>query len=257
MQWWKALALAPIVVLLGCATVSERDLARASMHRRLAESKLQKGALELAIREYRASIEFYDKDPEAHFGLADAYRRKGLYAESEQSLLRTLKLDKTHNDARLNLSVVYGLQARWADVIRITTQLVDEPTFLRPSRALVNRGWAHYKSGSLDLAQRDLSEALISDEGNHQAHLNLGILLFDRGSVLDAMVHFEKVLKILERRPPAFFSGAKAQTRFHLAQAHVKLGQRAKAIEQLRAASEQGGKGEWAEKSREYLSVLE
>ena len=112
MQWWKALAVAPIVVLLGCATVSERDVTRASMHRRLAESKLQKGALELAIREYRASIELYEKDPEAHFGLSEAYRRKGLFAEAEQSLLRTLKIDKYHNDAKLNLSVVCGQQAR-------------------------------------------------------------------------------------------------------------------------------------------------
>lgn len=257
MQWWKALAIVPIVALAGCATVSEKDFARAGMHRRLAESKLQKNALELAIREYRASIEIYEKDPEAHFGLAEAYRRKGMLAEAEQSLLRAIRIDGDHHDARLNLSVVYGQQARWADVIRITTELIADPTFLRPSRALVNRGWAQYNSGDLEAAQRDLSEALISDEGNYQAQLNLGLVLFDRGSVLDAMVHFEKVLKILERRPPTYFGGAEARTRFHLAQAHVKLGQRKKAVQHLRVASERGGKGEWGEKSREYLAVLE
>lgn len=251
----NALCALLAVGFLGCVTTSQEDLNRASMHRRLAEAQLQKNALELSIREYRASLGYNDRDPETYFGISEAYRRKGMLAEAEQSLLKALELKPDHHDARLNLSVVYGQQERWGDVIRETTVLFDDPTFLRPTRALVNRGWAHYKSDDVEAAKRDLREALISDGGNFQAHLNLGILLFDTGEVLDAMVHFEKVLSILDRRPPAIFGGAEAQTRFLLAQAHVKLGQREKAVEQLRMASKRGGT--WAEKSKEYLAVLE
>ncbi len=241
--------------LFGCATVSQQEMRKASTHRRLAEAQLQKGALELSIRAYRASLGYYDKEPETHFGISEAYRRKGMLDEAEKSLLKVLDLRSDHHDARLNLSVVYLQQARWADAIRETTVLFDDPTFLRPTRALVNRGWAYYKSGDIEAAERDLREVLVSDGGSFQAHLNLGTLLYDRGEVLDAMVHFEKVLSILDRRPPASFGGAEAQARFHLAQAHVKLGQREKAVEQLRMASQRGGT--WAEKSKEYLAVLE
>ncbi len=257
MQRMKILAAILAALLVGCATVSEQDTYRASMHRRLAEAKLQKNSLELAIREYRAALELDGSDPETHFGLAEAYRRKGLLDESEQALLRVTELQPDHLDARLNLSVVYLQQARWDDAIRVTTELVGDPTFLRPSRALVNRAWALYNSGDLEAARSDLEEALVNDRGNYQAHLILGVVCFEQGRVLEGMIHFGRVLKLLERRPPAQFGAVEAQARFHLAQAHVKLGQREKAVDQLRRAAQRGGQGEWAQKSKEYLAVLE
>ncbi len=258
MQRKQALIALLIAALLGCATsVSEQDVRLASMHRRLAEAKLQKGSLEFSIREYRAAIALNPKDPENHFGLAEAYRRKDLLDEAETSLHEALRLDPAHPDARLNLSVVYLQQERWPEAIAVTTLLVDDPTFLRPSRALVNRAWGHYRLGELDAARSDLTEALLGDSGNYQAHLNLGVVLFDQGQMLDAMLHFERVLKLLERRPPEQFGAAEAQARFHLAQAHVKLGQREKAVEHLRLAAKRGGRGEWGRKSEEYLSLLQ
>jgi tetratricopeptide (TPR) repeat protein len=258
MQPKQALIVLLVASLFGCATiVSEQEVRLASMHRRLAEAKLQKGALEFAIREYRAAIAINPEDAENHFGMAEAYRRKGLLEEAETSLHEALRLDPTHPDARLNLSVVYLQQERWLEAIAETTLLIDDPTFLRPSRALVNRAWARYRLGELDAARTDLTEALLSDNGNYQAHLNLGLVLTEQGDVLDAMLHFERVLKLLERRPPRQFGGAEAQARFHLAQAHVKLGQREKAVAHLRLAAERGGKGEWGRKSEEYLSLLQ
>ena len=177
--------------------------------------------------------------------------------DAEKSLHEVLEIDPEHMDARLNLSVVYLMGERWEDAIAESTALVNEPTFLRPSRALVNRGWAHYKSGDLALAERDTREALVSDPGSFHAHLNLGVVLFDRGHVLDAMVQFERVLEILKRHPPAIFGEAEAQARFHLAQGNVKLGKREKAVEHLRKAAERGGEGEWGKKSKEYLAVLQ
>lgn len=250
-------ALLCVALLPACQTTRPEDLQRANMHRRLAEAKLLKNATELAIREYRAAIELAPDNPESHFGLAEAYRRKGLLAEAEASLLEALRLAPEHHDARLNLSAVYLLDGRFEDAIRETTILIEEPTFLRPSRALVNRGWAHYRSGRLEQAERDLKEALITDEGNFQAHLDLGLLLLDRGELPDAMIHLRRVLIIIKGRPPAIFGAAEAQARFHLAKAHVKLGQRERAIAELRAAIERGGGTEWARKSQEYLTVLE
>lgn len=240
-----------------CNTTNPLDIQRASTHRRLAESKLMKNSLELAIREFRASIALNPRDPEAHFGLAEVYRRKGMLPEAEASLRKALRLAPDHQDSRLNLTVLYLMDERWDDAVRETTVLVGDPTFLWPSRALVNRGWAYYKSGRLEDAERDLREAVISDEGNFRAHLNLGLVLFEMEELPDAMVHLQRVLRILDGRPPAIFGTAEAQARFHLAKAHVKLGQRERAISELRLAGERGGQTEWGQKSREYLSVLE
>jgi tetratricopeptide (TPR) repeat protein len=246
-----------MVLLTACATVDEGALRRAETHRQLAVVKLQQQEIELAIREYQASLDLYDGDPEAHFGLSEAYRRKGAYEQARHHLLRTLALDPQNLEARLNLGVVYLHQGLYAEAIRENELLIQDPTFLRPERALVNRGWAHYKSGNLEAAVEDFRAAVEADGNNYHAHLNLGIVFYDRGDLVEAVREFNQVLEIVDLRPASIVGATRAQARFRLAQAYVKLGRHGQAVEQLKAATKEGNQGEWARKSREYLAVLE
>ncbi|MFQ5515343.1 MAG: tetratricopeptide repeat protein [Myxococcota bacterium] len=245
-------------LLLGCSTpVDPVHLRRAEASRQLASVKLSKGQVERAIVEYEQSLKLNERDPETHFGLSEAYRRKGYYDLAEEHLLRTLELDPLNLEARLNLGVVYMQQGRWEDAIRENDRLVKDPGFLRSERALVNRGWAHYKSGALEKAEEDFRAALATEPKNYFAHLNLGIVLYDAGRSAAAAEEFEEVLTILKTRPAAVVAPLLAQARYRLAQAHVKLGQRTQAVEQLRLAATEGGQGEWARRSREYLDLLQ
>ena len=255
--WIPTQVLALVLGMSACASgPTPLELRRAQTHRDLADLKLLKGETNFAVRQYRAAIELDPDDAEAYFGMGEAFRRRGDFAEAERHFMRAFKIDPGHQDAMFNLGAVYIQQERYADAIEINTRLADDPTFLRPQRALVNRGWAHYKSDDLERARDDFEEALAGNGADSHSHLNLGIVLYAQGITLDAMLHFERVLQQIEKRPNAIYGGLAAQAHFHLAQAHVKLGQRAKAIAQLRLASEQGGEGEWAAKSRAYLSVL-
>jgi len=241
---------------LACATPSERDVSLAFQHRQLADTKLSKGELEVAIREYQTSLELFAGDPEAHFGLAEAYRRKGLLAEAEKHLKEAARVRPDHHEARLNLGVIYMLQERWSEASDVFQALVDEPTFIRPARALVNLGWAQYKSGDLGAAQTTLSRAVALEGRNHTAHLDLGIVLYDQGDVVEAIRHFEEVLQILENRPVERFGVTEAEARFRAAQGLVKLGKQSEAIVHLELAAERGGSSEWGKKSRDYLAIL-
>jgi tetratricopeptide (TPR) repeat protein len=243
--------------LAACATVSEERLSRAEAHRQLAELRLAKRELELAMREYQKSIELYNRDPEAHFGLSQTYRLKGMLDLAERHLLEALRLDPKHQEARLNLGAVYLEWERWEDAIRENDMLIEDPTFLGRARALVNRGWAHYKSGNAEQAERDFRSALSEGGFNDYAHMNLGILYYSRGEVVESIRELQQVLEILGRRPPQAFGASEAEARFWLARAYVKLGQRQEAIEHLKIAAERGGEGKWGRKSREYLAVLE
>ena len=257
-RYAKSFGLTLVLTLaFGCSTVSVEDEQRARSRIRMAESHLRSGAYELAIRQYQAAVELTPRNAEIHFGLGEAYRLKGRTDDAEAAFLDALRLDPDHQDVRLNLSVLYLEDERYADAIRETSILIDDPTFIRPSRALVNRAWAYYKSGELDSARDDLREALATDPGHFQVQLNLGILLLEQGDVLQAMGHLNKAVAILERRPGGGTGLAEAQVRFQMAQGHVKLGQRQRAVEQLRLATQRGGSGEWAQKSREYLALLE
>ncbi len=253
---WLWLAGGFAVLLVACATTSPKLRERAETHRQLGEIKLARNQVELAIREYKTSLELYKNDPETHFGVSEAYRRKGVFDLAEHHLHQALRLDPENVDARLNLGVVYLQMERWQDAIKVNSALIKDPTFYRPGRALVNRGWAHYKSGNAELAQRDYGEALKQGGASLYAHMNLGILYYSRGETVDAVNEFERVVELLRDRSPEMFGASEAEARFRLAQAHVKLGHHAEAIEQLEVAEKRGGEGQWGRKSGEYLAVL-
>lgn len=258
----RALAVCLVFVLgcgsfLGEGSLSDQDLRRALMHRDRASLKLGQAQLEMAIREYNRSIALNPYDPEAHFGLGEALRLKGLHDEAEASVREAIRLDPEHHDARLNLAVLHLTAERWDLAIQETTRLLEDPTFLNPARALVNRGWAYYSKGELDRAESDLRDALDVDSAIYQTHLNLGIVLYDQGEVAESLKELERVLSILDGYGPGVLPSVEAETRFRIAQARVKLGQREQAVEQLRLASDRGGRGAWGTKAREYLSLLE
>src|SRR6266850_651378 len=112
---------------------------------------------------------------------------------------------------------------------------------------------AYRKKGLLS----DTERALKTDRANYTAHLDLGIVLYDRGDLVDAIQHFEECVSIVGERPALVFGSAEAEARFRMAQAYVRLNQRDRAVASLRVAVERGGESEWARKSSDYLKVLQ
>ncbi len=252
-----AIGCVAIVSTLACATLSQQELRQVAASRDLGSMYLQRGQNELSIREYRRALEIDGRDAECHFGLGEAYRRKGAHELAEEHLRKALRYDPTLLEARLNLGALYLQQKDWSAAIEQNRMLVDDPTFLFPERALVNLGWAEYKSGNLVHAERYLREAVLSNERSIYANLNLAIVLQENGDHVQAVTHLEKVLAILKDRPAESFRETEAQTRFRLAQAYISLGRRERALEHLRVASERGGASEWGKRSQEYLGVIE
>jgi protein O-GlcNAc transferase len=256
---WMSLWLAATgcQALLGEGALSDQEVRLANTHRQRAALKLRSGEVELAIREYRRAVGSNPFDAETRFGLGEALRQKGLLEEAEAELLHALRIAPDHHDARLNLSSLYLQREAWDRAVESTSQLIDDPTFLNPARALVNRAWAYYSSARLSEAERDLRDALTIDSSIFQAHMNLGIVLYDKGEIADAMQSFERVLDILEPYGGAGAGAAEAEARFRIAQARVKLGQREKAIAQLEVAAERGGHSSWGKRAREYLALIQ
>jgi tetratricopeptide (TPR) repeat protein len=250
-------ALSGCRALFGEAALADHEVARAATHRSRGALLLREGKLEMAIREYMSAVEINPYDAETHFGYGEALRLKGLTADAERELERALEIDPSHHDARLNLCGLFLAQERWKDAIAQADVLIATPTFLNPARAYVNRAWAFYSEGDLAKAQDDLQRALSIDSSMFQAHLNLGIVLYERGETLEAMKTFDRALQILEKFGKRAPARASAEARFRMAQAHVKLGQRDKALEQLRQAAAQENAAPWSERAREYLAMLE
>ena len=250
-------ALLVLALASACTTVTPIDVSKADSHRDLAEAKLAKGENELAIKEYQIAIKLNPNDAESHFGNAEAYRRKSLLPDSERELREALRIDPDHHEARLALGVTYLEMERWNDAAAEFERLAGDPTFVRPTRALVNLGWAHYKSGDLERAKADFERALKQDRSNYVAHLDLGIVYYEQGELVEAVSHFEECVKILSERPVKVFGPVEAEARYRMAQAYVRLGKRDKAVDALSIAVARGGESEWVRKSNDYLKVLQ
>jgi tetratricopeptide (TPR) repeat protein len=204
----------------------------------------------LALRELLAAEDLDPKNPRIHQALADAYLMRGKPIEAEQHYLRTLKIEPTLHEARLNLSSLYNQLDRYEESLVHTSMLADDATFSGPWRALANKGFAEIQLGQLEEARSSLGLGLEYRSDYWPTLLYLGILETEEGRQLEAVALFRQVL---EQEPDL---SIQAQTNYRIGEIYVSLGKRKRAIGHLQAAVAQTPGGPWGVKSEEYLKLL-
>lgn len=256
------LALALLGLLGGCATsggssTNENDpnsktniQRRARAHYKMGGSHLQEGQVALAIRELRRAEEMAPDDKWIQLALADAYRLRARFADSEKHLLKALALEPEFQQAQLTLSAIYIQLERYGEAIQLTEALADDPTFPIPWAALTNQGWAYYKLGQLGPAAEALELAIEYHDGYWRPMLTLGIIEAERGNREQAIAHFERVVE-LDPGPPA-----EAEANYRIAEIYIAQGDRERAVEYLTASADQRPGGTWGKRSEEYLDRL-
>jgi len=239
----------------GCATPAGR--ADAELRRRQARSHydigldhLQKGRVELGLRELLAAERLDPRDERIHNSLGVTYYQKGRAAEGERHIRRALELRPDYHEARFNLTVLLLREERFAECIAESQRLFDDPTFVAPWRALTTRGWCEYKSGRVAEARRLLELSRDYDAGDWSTLLNLGILEADQGNRRQAVALFEQVLAL----GPG--PSAEAEANYRLGELYAALGERERAVSHLAAAVQKAPNGPWGKKSEESLKRL-
>jgi tetratricopeptide (TPR) repeat protein len=194
----------------------------------------------------------FDPDSErTELALAEAYRQQGRSREAEAHLLRALQIDPRFHQAAFNLSALYIQTERYEEAIPHLQQLLADPTFAGPWRALSNLGWAEYRLGRYDDAHRHLTLAVDHRPDHWPARLNLGILEAERGNRDTAIEQFQHVLQ--DDPGPL----AEAEVRFRLAEQLMSAGDKQGAVRQLKTASNLEPSGPWSRRSAEYLQTLQ
>jgi len=232
------------------ASQKQKDMADARAHQSLGLSYLRDGRVPLAIRELRAAVDKNPKDKWSHLSLAEAYRLRDLLPDAEKHALKALKLDPDFHEARLTISGLYIQMERYADCVKETRVLVDDPTFPQPWTALTNQGYAQYRMGDLPEARKSLEEALEYHDRYWQAMLNLAILDAEEGRRRPAIERLEAVIA-LDPGPLG-----KAEANYRIAEQYISMGDRGRAMEHLVAASSQRPNGPWGKRSEDYLKSL-
>jgi Tfp pilus assembly protein PilF len=250
--WLCALAL---LLGLGCASSTHKAdddlrLRRANSHFNLGIDYLRNNRMALALRELLFAEELDPENPRIHQALGDAYVMRGKPVEAEQHYLRTLEIEPTLHEARLNLSSLYNQLNRYEESLVHTSMLADDATFSGPWRALANKGFAEYQLGQIEEARSSLGLGLEYRNDYWPTLLYLGILEMEEGRQREAIGFFQQVLE----QDPALT--VQAQTNYRIGEIYIALGKRQKAIGHLQAAVAQTPGGPWGVKSEEYLKLL-
>jgi len=240
---------------LGCASATRRAeedlrLRRANSHFNLGLDYIRNNRMALAIRELLFAEELDPKNPRVHQALGDAYLMRGKPVEAEQHYLRTLELDPTLHEARLNLSSLYNQLDRYEESLVHTSMLADDATFSGPWRALANKGFAEFQLGRIEEARKSLGLGLEYRSNYWPALLYLGILEMEEGRQQEALSFFQQVLEL----DPGL--DVQAQTNYRIGEIYISQGKRQQAIGHLMAAVAQTPGGPWGVKSEEYLNLL-
>jgi tetratricopeptide (TPR) repeat protein len=252
--------LIPILLGVGCVTTGADDsadnLSLSAAIRDVGIDHLSQGRTAMAIRKLQEAHSVYPADPVTFLWLGEAYRRKGMLDKAEQHLLRSLELNPTtsdfnHQETVLNLGALYIQMKRYDESIVRCQELIDDPTFSSPWRALTNRGWAEYKLARYSAARQSWEQALDFFPRYSAAHLNIGILDQRERQYLAAIRHFEQAI---ESQRLGYDGNAEAN--YRMAEVYVAIGRRQKAIEHFTVALEQSPYGDWGSQSKSYLDLL-
>jgi Tfp pilus assembly protein PilF len=254
-------ALAPLVAgllaasALGCAAfgggaTDEQSKRQALAHYDIGTDHIQKGHLELGLRELLIAERFDPRNETIQHTLGVTYYAKGKDAEAEAHLRRAIELKPDLHDARYNLAVLLLRQGRWAECIEQAARLADDPTFTRPWNALTTQGWCTYRAGRVAEARHLLELSRDYETQDSTTLLNLGILESEQGNRRQAIALFEQALAL--KPGPS----AEAEVDYRLGELYAALGERERAVGHLTTALTTTPGGPWARKSEETLRRL-
>ena len=166
----------------------------AEVRRLVGWAELQRGNLDDAIKQFKAALEMEPMDSSAEFGLAEAYRRKRMFAEAAASLAKVEEMDAKFPGLQLEKGLLAEAQGDMAGAIAdYRGALSESPN----DTALKSRlGAALVIVGELDEADKLLREVLKVQPYSAEADHYLGRVALLRGQVHDSRQLFERAVRL-------------------------------------------------------------
>ncbi|MBZ5543017.1 MAG: tetratricopeptide repeat protein [Acidobacteriia bacterium] len=179
--------------LAACEQASSLDASLASAHTCLGVVYNGTGRYELAVGQFRQTVELEPTSDAAHRGLAHAYERLGKPKEAEETYRRAIALRPQYWAGYSWLGVFYYMQARYAEA----AEMFEEVVKLAPDsfRGYSNLGGTYNAQGRYAEAIR-VCERSASIRPNADAYSNLGTAHFGLRQFAQAAQAYETAVKM-------------------------------------------------------------
>ena len=153
-----------------------------------------------AVRVARAATEKFPESSEALFRLGSSLERAGTSGEAETVFLKLL--EERPNDAATQNYLGY----MWADrgvQLERAREMLEKAVSREPRNAayLDSLGWAYFRLGRMDAAERNLREAERREPTDPTIVEHLGDLEMKQGDIESAIRNWEKALELKSEEP--------------------------------------------------------
>ena len=240
-----------LVMLVGlgaCAGNREEVRRQAEASYKLGIAFLAEGRPAPALRELTKAERLDPENPEVQNALGLAYWARREVGLAEQKFKRAVELKPDYSEAWNNLGALYLDVGRYLEAVQALERALDNVFYTTQERALTNLGWALFKLGRVQEAERRLREAVEMAPGFPLAHKNLGILFYQTG-------RYEPALRALDRAAAGLPEDA--EVFLYRGLVRLRTGDRAGARADLERAWRLAPGGETGRSAKNYLDLLE
>lgn len=177
---------------------------------------------DLALQEVLRSLEIHEASHDANILAGLIFMGRERHIDAVRHFERAIEIEPRSHIGRNNLGAAYLSMERWDDAIGVFDALVLDITNPTPGHAQNNLGWAWYKKGDLDRAERHFSSARSLSPKLCPAHNNLGIVYLERKQYHQAL----RALSVAIKQCPSY-----AEAYYHLGRGYQKTGEFVRAKE--------------------------
>jgi type IV pilus assembly protein PilF len=203
-----SLFAAVMVLAAACGQSSEERIKQADYHYKLATNFFYDQNTQSAITDLYECIKLNPRHAQAHHLLGFIYFGRQDYVRAHEEFQAAITVDPEFDEAVANLGNLYLATEQWEMAVPYFERLLDRPLYKTPYLAQNNLGWALYKLGRFEEAQRHIGMAIFLNPKFCLAYNNKGRIFAHLGDTAAALEAFNKAIELCPAyAEPHYFLG--------------------------------------------------
>lgn len=245
---WICLVLAWLAAGCTAGGTGPDAAQKARVQYTLGVAELKSNNPTMALAKFLEAEKLDRRDPNIQEGLAQAYQRKGAYAEAEKHYLRAIELRGDEPRYFNNLGALYLDMQRPDDALPYLEKAAGNLLFANPEIPLTGIGIARFQKRDHLGAVAAYREALSKNPRYLEAYLRLGEALSALGQTDRALAEYRRALD---------FAPGNGRLHFYMGLAFLKKGETQQARESFSKVRQLIPESEWGMRAGDYLEMLQ
>ncbi len=250
MRMFPAFLVTATLAVVGCSGAPAPNL-----NERRSEVLAEAGVDALEHKDYTAALrtlteaaKYSPKSPAIWTNIGIAYMGKGEVERAEETWKKVLLLDHNHNDARLNLGILYMEKRRYPESERMLKEAAKELSYTKLHQVAYQLALLYLSQKKPLLAEQQLKIAVRENSTYCPAWLRLGLLQKERGDYSEAAQSLKgSVMGTCYKNP---------QAHYEIATLYLKAQEFKLAKTKLLEIIQLFPTSEWASKSEATLNMI-